>query len=192
MTMHRFIVISGLDGSGKDTIAAKLAELDPNSELVSTPTFPFTECRKHLDDIVLETPTAHYFFYLAAIVHASIQIEKILIKKNVYCVRWLVDTIANHRTIGVDCELEYKTKLYDIKEPDLSLFLSCEDRVRQERIKARDHSTIADEITFREGVCALLQKEYAKLRDHFISIDNSDKSVEQTVVKIRKVLETIN
>ena len=41
MTPNKFVVITGIDGAGKDFVAQGLCHADPGSHLIATPTPPF-------------------------------------------------------------------------------------------------------------------------------------------------------
>lgn len=134
----KLIVITGLDGSGTTSLAEALSTLDPGSSVFKTPSPPYDDMRNVIDQQVREeSQAAHYLFYLSSLVFASTQIEKLLEKGNVYCVRYLIDTVVSHRAAGLDVELEYSNKLYSIRKPDLTIMLKVDESLRQDRITRR-------------------------------------------------------
>ena len=131
----KLVVITGLDGSGTTTLAQKLHDLDKGSHLLRTPDYPFELVRKHIDGIVrMESQPAHYLYYLSSVVHASTRIKEMLKSGNVYCVRYLIDTVVSHRVAGLDIDIEYEGGFYNVQKPDLTIFISVNEDIRQKRI----------------------------------------------------------
>jgi thymidylate kinase len=189
MTPGRLIVITGLDGSGKDYVAEHLKDMDSASNIVRTPTEPFIPARLNIDTFALEVPAAHYFFYLASVIHASSLIEEALKKGDIYCVRYLLDTVVYHRAMGLCVELEYETPFYKIRKPDFTFFLAVDDeQVRQERLKTRGKVTVGDKIVDKESVRNAILDEYQRFSREFITINNCARDVADVVAEIRKWL----
>ncbi|KRT67720.1 MAG: hypothetical protein XU08_C0001G0129 [candidate division WWE3 bacterium CSP1-7] len=188
--MGKFIVITGLDASGKDTVAAALQELDPGSYLVKTPTDPFIPARSEMDALAMQHPWTHYHFYLASIYHASSIISELLRNSsNVYCVRYLLDTVCYHRGLGLPVRLNY-TK--GIRRPDLTIFLAISDEgVRQRRLGSRGRS-VGDEVTDNERIRQKILEAYRRYDSEYVLVDNTFKTVPQVVGEIRNIIEGLS
>lgn len=137
-----FIVITGLDGSGTSTVAELLHKFDKNSTITRTPSL---ECsnRDNIDNSVREvSQMAHYLYYLSSVVYESDKIKKEgkYKESNVYCVRYLIDTVVSHSVAGLDVKLDYET--YDILKPDLTIFVKLNEEIRQKRITERGKSIL--------------------------------------------------
>ncbi len=105
----KLIVLTGLDGSGTSSVAEELHKLDATSSITNSIVSPYTICRDQINKVVGEiSPAAHYLFYLSATVYTSCLIKNQLKKGNVYCVRYLVDTVVSHRVAGLHVNLEYE------------------------------------------------------------------------------------
>src|SRR5689334_7241037 len=109
------VVIAGLDGVGKDFIAERLHDTDSGSTLLKTPTNPFASIRADLDGMARSAPAARYAFYLASVIHASDLIMRALPHGNVYCVRYLIDTVVYHRALGLTVPFAYDTDWYQLR-----------------------------------------------------------------------------
>jgi thymidylate kinase len=174
----KFIVITGIDGAGKDYVAQQIQKYDPNSTIIKTPTEPFIPARLNIDECALETPAAHYFFYLASVIHASCMVEKKLAHGNVYCVRYLLDTVVYHRAMGLPIALEYETPLYRIRRPDITFLLTVfDERIRQQRLHDRHCITPGDLIVNDHSLRKAILAEYARFADQLIPIDNSRRDI---------------
>lgn len=183
--MTMFIVITGLDGSGTSTVANELNKIDNGSVLLKTPSIEFSG-RDRIDTEVRETSQlAHYLFYLSSVIYMSDKIKKSYDykNKNVYCVRYLIDTIVSHQVAGLDVDLDYSS--YGILRPDLTIFVSLDESVREQRISERGKSTLDRLLddsrirnSFLERFNDLLDKERT------IFFDNTDKNIESNILKL--------
>ncbi|MGI9849332.1 dTMP kinase [Vibrio vulnificus] len=169
----KFIVITGLDGSGTTSIGKILAEMDEEGYYLQTPAGVFSEHREQFTQELRESyPDAHYLYYLTSVVKASNDIKEKLKKHNVYCVRYLIDTIVSHRTMGLDVELDYDLGFTSVIKPDLTLFIDIDERVRQRRITERGKSILdkkLDDTDFR----IRFKRQFERLSSHYTIIDNS-------------------
>lgn len=189
--MGKLIVLTGLDGSGTSSVSAELQKLDAGSKLFNGVSDPYLMCREKIDKATrTASPIAHYLFYLSANIYTSSLIEEALKSGNVYCVRHLIDTVVSHRVAGLSVDLIYETSLYRIRKPDLIVFLSVKEEVRQERLNRRgkgylDHTL--DDNSFREK----LLKEFSKLSEYFTTVNVSEKNVLQVVEEIRLLIRAL-
>lgn len=162
-----FIVITGLDGSGTSSVAELLHSMDKNSIITRTPSFEYSN-REQVDNSVREvSQMAHYLYYLSSVVYESDKIKKEgnYKENNVYCVRYLIDTVVSHSVAGLDVKLDYET--YDILKPDLTIFVKLNEEIRQKRITERGKSIldkVLDDSKKRE--------QFNKKFDYFLSLEN--------------------
>ncbi len=180
-----FIVITGLDGSGTSTIANKLHEIDKGSILLRTPSVEFV--RDEIDQKVRETSqVGHYLFYLSSVVYMSDYIKNNFdyINNNVYCVRYLIDTVVSHKVAGMDVNLNYETELYSILKPDLTIFVDIDENVRQERITKRGKSVL-DKVLDKEETRKMFLDEFDKLlSEDTIIFNNSSSNLNDSIESI--------
>lgn len=178
-----FIVITGLDGSGTSTIAEKLHAMDPHSYLFHTPSEIFSD-RKNIDKVVREvSQNAHYLYYLSSVVYLSDYIRKNIDYKNhnVYCVRYLIDTIVSHRVAGLDVILEYNQ--YNILEPDLTIFVSLDEESRQKRITNRGKSLL-DYVLDKEQTRKAFLNEFTNQMQNNVFFDNGIDEVDDRLTEL--------
>ena len=155
-----FIVITGLDGSGTSTIATKLHNLDKGSILLHTPSTEY-ESREMIDTSVYKTSTmAHYLYYLSSVAYISDYIKKNIdiSKINVYCVRYLIDTI---------------------------IFINLDENKRKERIENRGKSVL-DKILDDSIIRDKFLKEFdSQLRNSYV-LDNGKDDIDNQVEDLYK------
>ena len=162
-----FIVITGLDGSGTSSVAELLHSMDKNSIITRTPSFEYSN-REQVDNSVREvSQMAHYLYYLSSVVYESDKIKREgnYKENNVYCFRYLIDTVVSHSVAGLDVKLNYET--YDILKPDLTIFVKLNEEIRQKRITERGKSIldkVLDDSKKRE--------QFNKKFDYFLSLEN--------------------
>jgi len=180
--MGKLIVITGLDGSGTTTIAKKLHEIDKKSFFIQSPHNNYSNCRKIIDTEVKQiSEIAHYYFYLSSNIYISEKIKEIKEKypeHNIYCTRYLMDTVVSHKVQNVNIELEYKNDIYDIIEPDFTFFLQLDENIRQKRIKNRNYEkSDLDKILDSNIIREKFIEEFSKY-ENIIYIDAS-KTIEE-------------
>jgi thymidylate kinase len=147
------IVLTGLDGSGKDFVAEALHRAESGSHLLRTPTPLFVPARNAIDNLAESQPAVHYQFYLASVLHASALAEPRLESGPVYMVRYLLDTVCYHRALGVPVELKYVTPHYEIRAPSLTIFLDVGlESVRRVRIASRGQMSMGDRLVEQDGL----------------------------------------
>lgn len=169
----KLIVITGLDGSGTTSIAKALAERDPVGFYMQTPNGLFTQTREIFDGAFRIThPEAHYLFYLSAVVAASDEIKEHLITHNVYCVRYLVDTVVSHRVAGLDVQLDYDLGFTTIAAPDITIFVGLNEEVRQQRITKRGKSEL-DKLLDADDTRNAFLREFKQICPDMLYVENN-------------------
>lgn len=189
--MDKLIVLTGLDGSGTSSVASELQKLDAKSSLFNGIDHSYSDSREKIDKEVRNTsPSAHYFFYLSANIYTSFLIERALKKGNAYCVRYLIDTVVSHRVAGLPVELVYETDFYTIRKPDLIIFLSVKEKLRQKRLERRGRSYLdatLDKKSFRKKFL----DEFSRFSDQFTTVDVSNKNVSEVAVEVREIMKNL-
>lgn len=192
------IVVTGLDGSGTSTVAEYLHKHDEGSVLLKTPSIEYID-RNKIDESIHEiSPTAHMLYYLSSTVFISDYIKQNydVENQNVYVVRNLIDTVVSNRVRGVDIDLNYNIFGNEILTPDLTIFVSLDEQIRQKRISERGKSYL-DKVLDNEEIRNKFLKEFDRLLDKekTIIIDNSEDSLEKNINKVfqkNKINNTLN
>lgn len=87
-----FIVIEGLDGTGKSTIAKTLATA-LNAELLATPDASLKKARPIIDAAYENQPLARQLFYASSVLHLSEKIKGLMAEeKSVIVDRYWLST----------------------------------------------------------------------------------------------------
>ena len=177
----KLIVVTGLDGSGTSSLAEELSKRDPFGVLFKTPGGPFGEVRDFFDgEMRNESPSAHYLYYLASVALASDRIKTQLKTHNVYCVRYLIDTVISHRVAGLDVELAYDGMGYSIQKPHATLFINIDESVRQNRITTRGKSDL-DRVLDDDVTRGRFMAEFNRYSDQFYKVENSTNDLQDAV-----------
>jgi thymidylate kinase len=134
-----FIVIEGLDGSGKSTICEKLGH-KLNCTIYKTPSFPYSKIRSEVDSTA--DAAARFFFYLSSVFYASTEISALLKKNSVVCDRYLYSTICYHAILNPSFS-KFAIGDWNILRPDFTFFLSTPFEERVRRIAAREASELS-------------------------------------------------
>ena len=123
-----FLVLEGIDGSGKSDVAQKLAD-KLGGIVYATPPEKYRKLRKSIDS--QGDLQRHYDFYREAITLASEEIRALISSGNtVICDRYWFSTIAYHRAGGMVLSVSDFSALL---QPDLTalLLVSPEMQVRR-------------------------------------------------------------
>lgn len=127
-----FIVIEGIDASGKTTVSKFLSK-KINAIWYSTPPGKFKKKREGVDRVA--SPENHYRFYLAGINRASYEINNMLLFGNmVVCDRYWLSTYVYHKVMGVNVKL---SDFSNIIKPDLTILLEVGKNEQVRRFRER-------------------------------------------------------
>lgn len=164
-TRNKFVVMEGIMGSGKTTLAKMLAE-ELGGFYYNTPE-SFLEMRPIADsEFSLE---ARYFFYLSLNMQVSSEVSELLKEKPVICDKYIWSTFCYHKTFGLNIP-EFPRP--DILLPDFCFLVFCDDNTRLERISRRDPINDYSKDTERQRLERRCLVEFKKVLPDSI-IDNS-------------------
>jgi|TARA_B110000008_G_scaffold240475_1_gene247835 dTMP kinase len=142
-----FIVIEGLDGTGKSTTAKALAK-ELGGIALNTPLDKFKDVRPKLEDIYAEESYGRQLFYASTAIASSLQAQKELKDSPVVVLdRYWLSTQVYHswRTQGAHFKLlEVETMLL---KPDLTVYLELSLEERIKRLGGRGGNTEEDRQT---------------------------------------------
>jgi thymidylate kinase len=189
--MSHFTVLTGLDGSGTSTVAVELSKMDNKAKVYNSIIPPFRDLRKSVDSIVLnENIISHYFFYLSALAYTTEIIRKDLKDGyNVYCERYLIDTVISHRVHGMNIELTYEIDGYNFLKPDFTFFLELDEVVRQDRIAKREKGkNMLDKTLDDDDFRKRFLNEFCHFENDFIRINNNN-SLDSTLSIICSIIK---
>jgi dTMP kinase len=187
MNKNLFVVLEGLDGSGKTTICEELAN-ELGWELYRTPPDPFKKIRSDIDKNA--NPETRFYFYLASVLYASKEIKEILKTNSVICDRYIYSTICYH--LALEPRLSYfDISQLDLLKPDFVIYLeaSYEERVR--RIANRGNKRpeeIMNDMYNSKNFQFDVEKEYHKFKD-IIKINTENCTVNEVVNQIKEIIK---
>ncbi|MHA7586647.1 dTMP kinase [Vibrio harveyi] len=145
-----FIVIEGLDGSGKSTVSKHLAE-KLNAKLLTTPGAGFKEVRKKLDTVFEHNPKARQLFYMATVLNVASEAQRFIDSgQNVVVDRyWLSTQVYHHWMSNGQCYTLDEVES-ELLAPDLTVYLDLPLDERIARINNRNYCTREDKQTLTE------------------------------------------
>lgn len=178
------IVLEGLNGAGKSTLAKALA-LNLHGRYVATPHGDLAKFREAMDEASL---SAHFLFYMLGNVLVSDEIRRSEPTEIVVCDRYVDSTIAGHAVLGLNVR-NFDLRPFNLAEPDISLFIYCNEAERRERVERRKKKNKWDLLDESE-VHRAEYAEYFRLRNRYLFVDTSGETEEESLEKIIAILAT--
>jgi dTMP kinase len=136
-----FIALEGMDGTGKSTLARALCDaLD--ACLLRTPPEALAPARPDIDAALAPSAVATQLFYAATVALASDQARRLLAEgRSVVMDRYWASTLAYAQCRSAQVELDAVARA--LLAPDLTVYLTADDRLRARRL-ARRGMSVAD------------------------------------------------
>jgi dTMP kinase len=180
---HKLIVVEGIDGTGKTTVAHRLARVI-GGKYIRTPPPPFDSARQYVDKQgSLDT---RFLFYLCSVSYASDVIRRELAKRDVVCDRYLGSTIAYHRALGI--RLDWNMEELTLVAPDYAFLLEVSDESeRMKRIRRRRRITAGDRLLEDEQLRKRMVSEFERFQ--WIKVDTAKRNADEVVEWIRGALK---
>jgi len=191
---HKLIVLEGIDGVGKTTMARLLQK---SLSKLGIPVIVYEQYEKRGKGfnaikpfIKKETPIdASILFYAASAVYKSHLIGTLLKKTWVICDRYAYSTFAYHRIRGANKSLVDSLEKLPIRQPDFHFLIKVKERIRMQRARTKKMPTFQDLQPKRKGNL-IAKMEGALERFKPIVIDNSSNNVHATVQKVLRIIIT--
>jgi len=141
---HPFIVFEGIDGTGKSTVSALVAE-KIGATRVATPMEPYASIRPKFSEETWN-PLDSFKFYLEAVKYASGQIEQMCQDGAVVCDRFIASTYAYHTGMGLSPETaKAMIEEADLLQPTIGIQLEAIDEVIERRLAHRGSKPLKKE-----------------------------------------------
>jgi dTMP kinase len=164
-----FIVIEGLDGAGKSTIAKALGEA-MGAEVLSTPGKNFNNIREQIDRIYHNNHQARQLFYMSTVVSVSEQVRELVNKeKNVIVDRYWLSTQVYHQWKSENNHFELIDVANMILIPDITIYLHLPLDQRKNRLSERKNNTLEDNQTLTKSADKELNNLYSQFGNTSIS-----------------------
>lgn len=180
-----FIVVEGLDGTGKSTLAAHPAQR-LGATLLRTPATELSTVRPVVDAAFAQSPVAAQLFYGATVVLASDRARTLLAQGTPVVIdRYWLSTVVYAACRDAHIDLSPVEPV--LLRPDLTVFVDAEEDVRRTRLAARgmtaaDHDSVARQHTLRERYLTGLSG--CSMSGVVLRLDSTRATPEQLVARV--------
>jgi len=186
-----FIVLEGIDATGKSTVAKILAQ--KGLPLIESPIEPFLE-----KQAVIErgTPFANFLFFMATNTQIASLVRKNRSAKATICVRYVWSSIAYHVALGGIKRREatafWKIFSHKFQLPNLVVFLHTSDFERERRFATKKDPTFQMKLQKNKIFQKRLIREYSFARKLIYSpstdIDTTSVSPQMVAEKLLNLI----
>ena len=135
-----FIVIEGIDGTGKTSVCKSLSE-KLGAVNYKTPSGRWQKYRSVVED---RHPFIRFIYYLLSTVCSSLEISKLLRRNSVVCDRYIHSTWCHHIVYGCRFLKSIPVSRLPVKKPDLIYYLTVTSSEREKRINMRKGNNLKD------------------------------------------------
>jgi len=182
MERGRFIVLEGIDGSGKSSHATLLAERLAKEGYPVTRTFEPTDgaigtlLRRYLKgEIEASERTIAALFLADRLDHIQKKgglIDMLASGQNVVCDRYLYSSIAyNCASEGIDWVADLNRTAHELLRPDLVVYLDLPLSVMEQRLMHRNYKEIYETVAHQRKVIARYQEAFEVWSDNVVRVD---------------------
>ncbi|MFO8074023.1 MAG: deoxynucleoside kinase [Polyangia bacterium] len=183
-----FIVIEGLDGTGKTTLGEKLAsQLD--AKYLKTPPDEIADIRNRLEDVLGSDPVSRQLFYASCVAAISSRVKEIVASgSDVVVDRYWMTTCVYAPLYGEPVDL--RNLEMRLVVPDVTFFLDVDEQERVRRLTVRGRTSAdLDSVSYH----GRLREDYLLTLDQaragrVIVIDTSRLSATEC---LRKAVDTL-
>jgi dTMP kinase len=133
---HPFIVLEGVDGTGKSTVSKLVAD-SVGGIRIATPMGHYASSRPKFTESTW-VPLESFKFYLDSVISASEKISDLCKENIVVCDRFIASTFAYHTGMGLEPEVA-KSMIANAKIlwPTIGFLLDATDEVLYQRLSER-------------------------------------------------------
>jgi thymidylate kinase len=193
-TVNKFIVIEGLDATGKSTLVENLSSSLDATRLVCPPEIMAPSLgegpiRQYFDSL---NPLQRRAFYRFSNLIASEDASRHLVGGDVVMDRYWTSTAA---FAAMDDDFEHDVQLGEyppeIRVPDLVILLLVDEKNRLKRLQGRGEAETNEELELASNIEKRNAVIAAYKRFNVVIIDTSDKNPEQVCTEAIEIIEEL-
>ena len=190
--VNRFIVIEGLDATGKSTLVEKLSSKLNATKLscppkIMTPSITEGSARTHFDSLSALQRRAYYRFSNLV---ASEEVEQHIANNHVVMDRYWTSTAAfAAMDDGFEHDVELGQYPGEIRIPDLVILLTVDEENRLSRLRGRGEAETSEESELAQSKSKREKVLQGYKEFNHVIIDTSNKSPEEVCQEALQIIE---
>ena len=189
--MSLFVVIEGIDGTGKSTVTQAVSEKLGWNHLKALPDCfrPIVTEAGNLND-----HNSYHLTVLGALKYVSTQVESHLeAGENVISDRYVLTPYFYHRAVGKSWGVKnlmlVELEPFGFVKPDLTIHLTVSEEARQKRLSSRGKLSDSDKDMQNRNIREEVLRGYTENAD--VVIDTTNLTIDEVVKLVEKAIERI-
>lgn len=185
--MNSFIVLEGVDGTGKTTVGERLAQ-ELGATYLCTPGEVYRPSRKQVDRSA--SPEAKLLFYLSSVFDASHQATLLRGTKPVICDRYVWSSLVPHAAYYgynvEELEQTWNPILSGLTVPSQTVLLRVNEEEQMKRLSVRQEMTASDAYCQKESLRKRARQffDYIAERDGWVIVNTDNKGIDAVVNEV--------
>lgn len=186
---YKFIVVEGVDGSGKSTICNWISQNYDYKKYKSIGN-PFANVKNHFSPDKVTIQERFSFLCGEAINNSFIIKENTIKNQHIIFDRYYYSTIVYCESLEPGITDEFDYLFNKLPKPDLVLFVDVNYKTMMNRLSNRDEITFIEQKFSEQDKFEILKRNYRKIikSSNTMFIDNNS-SLESSIEQIKSILE---
>ena len=185
---YKFIVVEGVDGSGKSTICNWISQ-NYNFKKYKSIGEPFASVKNQFSPNKVTIKERFSFLCGEAINNSFIIKENVIENQPVIFDRYYYSTLVYCESLEPGITNEYSFLFNKLPKPDLVLFIDVNYKTMMNRLSQRDETTYIEQKFSKKDKFELLKENYRNTIKSNLKVIDNNYSLESSLEQIKSILK---